>query len=452
MNNANLLTGCELHLHVLGAFYAEDIFELGKDHYQSIDWDQWGFVDAYEGAFCSRPDPIKIFEDALHDKQAGFERFKKLHVYSEEDGGDFGRWEVKGKFGSSVWTHYRKMGESGDRMLMERMLTTHRTQGLDYVEYRCGSGLDGWLYWHRICAEMLQAASDDGFTARYILSIPRYAPMEAYELTQTLLDDNPELAPTIVGVDFATMEEGFPPKNFKPFFDAVAKGNQDKPERALDIVYHVGESYFDKSLESASRWCHEIAEMGAKRIAHAIALGLDPAVAIARRPHAHELELVSERLDQIEYDLHHQDRLAAYGIEIDIASLTDEKGALLKMAPEDKVDRPYDENRLEQVRRRQTFVLDRLVELGTVIEVCPTSNLRIGGVPDPSAHPIHRFLKSNVNLIISSDDPGNFDITQASEIEWVLNHTDMTLDDLEKRLGDPRRFRLGQNRDSSHMG
>ena len=450
MNNANLLKGCELHLHILGAFYATDILELGKDHYQIIDWEQWDFADAYEGAFGIRPDPIKLFDDAINDNTVGFERFKRLHVYGEEDGGDFDRWEVKGKFGSTVWTHYRKMGERGDRVLLERMLNTHRSQGLDFVEYRCGSGLDGWLYWHRICAEILHEACDEEFTARYILSIPRYAPMEAYELTQALLDANPNLIPTIVGVDFASMEEGYPPKNVKPFFDAVAKANQDRPERALDIVYHVGESYFDKSLESAARWCHEIAEMGAKRIAHAIALGLDPAVAIARRPHAHESELVSERLDQIEYDLHHRDHLATYGIEIDTVSLTDEKNALLKMNLEDHIERPYDENRLDQIRRRQTFILDRFTELGTVIEVCPTSNLRIGGVPDPSHHPIHRFLKSNVNLVISSDDPGNFDITQASEIEWVLNHAGMTLDELEKRLGDPRRFRLGQRTNPKH--
>ncbi len=50
MDTSNLLTGCELHLHILGAYYAEDIFELGRDHYCDINWDQWDFVDAYEAA------------------------------------------------------------------------------------------------------------------------------------------------------------------------------------------------------------------------------------------------------------------------------------------------------------------------------------------------------------------------------------------------------------------
>ena len=53
--------------------------------------------------------------------------------------------------------------------------------------------------------------------------------------------------------------------------------------------------------------------------------------------------------------------------------------------------RPYDETRVEEIRLRQTFVLDCLAESGTVIETCPTSNLRIGAVPSEAAHPVHNF-------------------------------------------------------------
>ncbi len=446
MRYSNLLNGCDLHLHILGAYYAEDVLELGKDHFQNINWDEWGYVDAYEAAFGVRPDPMTIFEQALNDENGGFERFKKLHVYNEEDGGDFTRWEAKGKFFSSVWTYYRRMGETGDRTLLKLMLNRHRSEELDYVEYRLGSGMDGFLYWHSLCAQVLQEASDDTFTARYILSFPRYAPLEAYALTKTLLDAHPELISTIVGIDFASIEEGFPPKIMKPFFAEVAKDNQERPERALDIVYHVGESYFDKSLESAVRWCHEIAEMGAKRIGHAIALGLEPAIAVSRRQDAHEGEFVSERLDQIAYDMRYKEALVAYGVDVNEKALADERTALLTMNLDEEIKRPYDEKRLDEVRRRQKFVLDCLIELGTVIECCPTSNLRIGGVPDSIYHPLHQFLDTDVNLVICSDDPGSFDITLNSEIDWVLTHTGMTEESLQWRLGDPRRFRLGQQR------
>jgi adenosine deaminase len=306
--------------------------------------------------------------------------------------------------------------------------------------------MDGFLYWHSLCAQVLQEASNDAFTARYILSFPRDAPLEAYALTKTLLDAHPELISTIVGIDFASIEEGFPPKLMKPFFAEVAKDNQEHPERALDIVYHVGESYFDKSLESAVRWCHEIAEMGAKRIGHAIALGLDPAIAVSRRQKAHEYELVSERLDQIAYDMHCKEALAACGVDVNEKALADERTVLLTMNLDEQIERPYDEKRLDEVRRRQKFVLDRLIELGTVIECCPTSNLRIGGVPDPTNHPLHKFLETGVNFVICSDDPGSFDITLNSEIDWVLVNTGMTEETLQRRLGNPRRFQLGQQR------
>jgi hypothetical protein len=226
----------------------------------------------------------------------------------------------------------------------------------------------------------------------------------------------------------------------------VAKDNQSHPERALDIVYHVGESFFDKSLESAIRWCHEIAEMGARRLGHAIALGLDPAIAIARRPQAHMWERVSERLDQLTYDLHYRRQLTRYGVTVDEQALMAERKRLGAVDSGACIERPYDEGRLAEVRKRQRFVLDRLKALGTVIECCPTSNLRIGGVPDASHHPIHRFLDSEVNLVICTDDPGIFDITLASEVEWVRTHAVLDVETLQRRLGDPRRFRLGQQR------
>jgi hypothetical protein len=51
-----------------------------------------------------------------------------------------------------------------------------------------------------------------------------------------------------------------------------------------------------------------------------------------------------------------------------------------------------------------------------------------------------------VSLAICTDDPGNFDITLASEIDWVAAHTGLDHVALARRLGDPRRFRLGQRR------
>ena len=72
--------------------------------------------------------------------------------------------------------------------------------------------------------------------------------------------------------------------------------------------------------------------------------------------------------------------------------------------------------------------------------------LRIGGVPDAARHPIHRFLRSQVNLVVGADDPGIFDSPLAAEIDWVVAHSGLDARGLAQRLGDPRRFRLGQQR------
>jgi hypothetical protein len=211
-------------------------------------------------------------------------------------------------------------------------------------------------------------------------------------------------------------------------------------------VYHVGETYFDKSLESAVRWCHQAAELGARRLGHAIALGLDPKVAVMRRPRAHEQEPVTERLAQIEYDLRHGPVLAAYGVPVDEVSLARERSELAQRPPQGAVHRPYTSARLAQVRRRQDFVLDELVRLGVAIECCPTSNLRLGGVPDPAHHPLHRFLASRVDLAIGADDPGIFESSLAAEVEWAARHGGLAPHVLASRLGDPYRLRLGRHR------
>jgi adenosine deaminase len=319
----------------------------------------------------------------------------------------------------------------------------HKQQGLDKVEYRAGfwgQGAD-LRQMMQICAEALASECDDQFTARYIVALPRDDPMPMYQDVRQLLAEQPHLAHTLVGLDFASYEVGFPPKRFREIFQQIHQDNAAHPNQQLAIVYHVGETFFDKSLESAARWCHEAALLGAKRLGHCIALGLDPAVAVSRYPQAHEAELVSERLDQIAYDLRFADGLRQAGMAVDEAALLAEQNALLNVA-DDWLVRPYTRQRFAEIRQRQDFVLNQLSQLGTVIECCPTSNLRIGGVTDAEHHPIHKLLASPVNLCLCTDDPGTFDITLASEIEWVVQHTRFSHDSLAQRLGNPRRFAL----------
>ena len=439
---------CELHVHIGGCLHAEDILQFAREHYRTIDWHP--FTGSYAEAFGAEPDPIALIEAAL----AGDDRAWRRHfVVDSSDRGDFSRFQAKFNLAICVLRHLQSLHRYEEAV--DLILDRHRREGVEYVEYRSmymrgTADPEGFVNQHRLNAERIRQACGSGFEARYIPSIPRTRPLEGYSLVRRLLRESPELIPTIVGVDFCFFEEGFPPLAMRSLFDHLHRDNEEDPEQALSVVYHVGEVFFDKSLESAVRWCHQAAAIGSVRLGHATALGMDPAVAVARAvpgarrsgATAHEAEPAGERLDQIDYDLQHARGLEGCGIVVDADALRREREALQAAGSDRVVHRDYTAQRLQEVRLRQGYVLDQLSASGTVIETCPTSNLMIGAVPDPGGHPVHRFLGSNVDLVIGADDPGTFDSTLAAEVDWVLEHSALDAGALGKRLGNPRRFVL----------
>ena len=77
----------------------------------------------------------------------------------------------------------------------------------------------------------------------------------------------------------------------------------------------------------------------------------------------------------------------------------------------------YDEPRLDGLRDRQKYAIQSIRALGSVIEVCPTSNRRIGGIAQAGHHPLIQFVANDAPFVVASDDPGIFDTTLADEIE-----------------------------------
>ena len=436
----------ELHVHIGGCLTAEDLLELGRKDYKKVDWTL--FVEGYERVFGLPVDPIALYREAL--KSGGADVLRPYCVYNAADGGDFARFQAKFNFSICLFRHWWHVLAREEEVLA-RILARHKSEKLRYVEYRAMAPFgpenpEAFIQFHATMARAIQAACGQGFQARYLVSLPRWAPLESYRVTRQLLGQHPDLLPTIVGLDFCHFEEDYPPESTRAFFRQLHQDNDAHPAHYLDVAYHVGEVYFDKSLESAVRWCHEAAELGAARLGHCTALGLDPAVAVGRQHNAHIFEPTCERMAQIRYDLRHQDALRRYEVAVDTDALQAEL-ALLGARPHDEpVQRTYDETRLHEARQRQCLVLDRLAELGVVIETCPTSNLRIGAVPNAKDHPIHRFLQSDVALAISADDPGVFDCTLADEVDWVAQHAGLASEALQERLGDPRHYRFGLRR------
>ena len=62
-------------------------------------------------------------------------------------------------------------------------------------------------------------------------------------------------------------------------------------------------------------------------------------------------------------------------------------------------------------------LVDHLAELGTHLELCPTCNVQLRVVPEMTAHPIDRLLRSGVSLSVSTDSRTSTVTTLPTEYE-----------------------------------
>jgi adenosine deaminase len=429
----------ELHLHLYGTIRAADFLDYLLER-GDIDWG-W-----YEHEMRKAYGDVPPLRDVLAQHRSGdpaaAAAFNELFVFGDADAGNFDRFQAKFNLltqGSEIFGLARGDESAFERLRVEiaRFLAAIRVdqlaQGIGYAEQRLliGGILTGDLARAALddVLAYYAATSDDALTQRLAVGLPRADPWPLWEHAQELA-----LGPTgdhLTGVDFCFVEEGHPPKDKADFFDAVHEFNATNPARALAILYHVGESFRDKSLESAVRWVQQAAELGAHRLGHAIALGVDPACY-----GDHErTESIDERLDQITYDLAHAEALARHGVHVDRDALRAEQSRLAGEARDVLVRHTYDAARLDEVRRRQDFAMDRVTAAGAVVEVCPTSNRRIGAIADAAHHPVHRFLERGVPVVVGSDDPGIFGITLEQELDWVVATAGLT-DDERRALVD----------------
>lgn len=62
-------------------------------------------------------------------------------------------------------------------------------------------------------------------------------------------------------------------------------------------------------------------------------------------------------------------------------------------------------------------LMRELVDRGTVLEVCPGSNVALGVYPDWASHPIAKLADAGVKVTVSTDDP------PSSTPRWRMNTT-----------------------------
>lgn len=426
----------ELHLHLYGCLSSDRVLEM----LARAERPAWHLYEAsFERAYGRASPARALVERHRRGDSTAADEFRALFVFGDDDAGSFGRFQAKfdliaaaSVIGLAVQSEdFRDAALSEMRASARAVLEDQAREGIGYAEQRFffGSRTPAEFVEAGLVALLEEYVACERPVARLAASLPRSNPWRHWEVVSRLALS--PLGSHLTGVDFCFIEEGHPPREQRPLFDAVHDHNARHPERALAILYHVGESFEDKSLESAVRWVHEASEMGAHRLGHAIALGVAPeAYAAGEGPVLHtRRESAAERRDQVLYDLRHAHGLEQAGMRLDRHALSLELDALARRPATDELTVEYDAARLHDVRARQRFAMRAIAARGTVVEVCPTSNLRIGGLRDPAHHPVRRFVEEGVPVVVASDDPGIFGTTLRQELAWVARHLGLSSHD-----------------------
>jgi hypothetical protein len=293
-------------------------------------------------------------------------------------------------------------------------MARHRAQGIKHVEYRCFipphfNDHELAMYFQTFCEATREFVSESSgaFDAQMAFSFPRNPELcwKFYTVLRKWLREHPKYYSAIAGIDFCHFEEGYPPALLRDFCLQVVRDNAERPHEALAILYHVGESFEGFSVMSSARWVWQAHAMGADRLGHAISLGVDPSIYLNKTVH----EPISERRDHLYWLLAQEHWLKNFGHQVDGAAIKKELQAL---SSSDKhfVRLTYNPSVVEDCRSLQDAMMQDLALKDAVIESCPTSNFRIGRIPSVEAHPLSRFVDSELDVCISTDDPGIFAI------------------------------------------
>ncbi|MEX0592232.1 MAG: adenosine deaminase [Nitriliruptoraceae bacterium] len=79
---------------------------------------------------------------------------------------------------------------------------------------------------------------------------------------------------------------------------------------------------------------------------------------------------------------------------------------------------------------RDPQLMARLAEEGTILEVCPSSNVTLGLVPSLEDHPLAQLIDAGVAVTINSDDPPFFSTTLTGELAHAMRLANLTPADI----------------------
>lgn len=396
----------DLHVHLYGCLSAQDLWELGKD--ATKDPARLGYyIQEYEKAFDFKPNPNEYWTS-----DRGFDLLKEHFEFLKP--GSFAQFQAKFNLIIALFPI-----QPNDATVLKKIMHRHRAEGLRYVEYR--SFIPPYFdeqqlaaYFTTLCQATREMVADSCglFEAQMAFSFPRdpQQSVRLYHALKSWLEQNPQYYSAVAGIDFCHFEEGYPPQLLQDFCNQVVRDNRQHPETALAILYHVGESFEGFSVMSSARWVWQAHAMGADRLGHAIALGIDPQIYLGKTVH----EPITERRAHLEWLLDERGWLRDFNHVVDAASVRHELEQINNWGL-NEIPVTYNQEVIADCRSLQQALIRDLVKKGAVIESCPTSNFRIARIPSPAAHPLQRFLAAGLKVCIATDDPGIFAIDLAHE-------------------------------------
>ncbi|MCB1315344.1 MAG: hypothetical protein KDK27_05275 [Leptospiraceae bacterium] len=394
----------ELHTHLYGCLQPDDLRWL---YHRKVPRPHI-YINSYREYYGHDPE----FHELFHDDSDARAKLERSYYFDHPD--NFQAFQIRFNLIISVaHADPEELPAVCDRVL------AHEPAG--YVEYRMlYPPRDRVEYQEMVLAtcEGLRTAerTHTGKQARVAVSLFRDDRVcrQSYEWLREVLEAHTVARQYVCAIDFCAQEEGYPPAEKKDFVQEVLRSNRDNPG-ALAVLYHVGESYTDKSVESAARWIVEAARMGAHRLGHCVAMGVRPELYAGQTGR----EIVRERRDQIAFELEHYDELRQVGIEVDADLLQREAKLLAEKSPGDTVTYVYDPQRVDRLRQFQDWCMRAVGATGAIIESCPTSNLLIANLRSPDNHPLHRFLEADLPVVIGADDPGILNTNLEREFQQI---------------------------------
>lgn len=397
----------ELHSHLYGAIEPQVLWEIGKNNPKPR-WEV--FLKDYQAAFHEKINPETFFTDYADAK-----KFEKLYRFQKP--GTFSQFQAK----FNLIIALVEYTPAEIKKIAASVVNQQTEDAVKYAEYRFmnspGAGKESYFSRVKAACEGLltgEKQQNRNTQARLVVSLPRRGNYEEiYYWLKEMQKNDAIVEKYLVGIDFCHVEEGNPPSEKKPFFQKVLQDNQENTNHALAILYHVGESYHDKTPKSAVRWVVEAADYGVHRLGHCLCLGIAPEFYLAKRIK----ETVAERIAQLSFELAKHDMIRKFGVSQSEISIVNELEQLKGRDSEELVNFSMNEKYIVELATLIRFAIDFIKQKNICIESCPTSNLLIGNIDDWETHPLRFFAENEMNVVIGSDDPGLFATNLEKEFE-----------------------------------